>query len=136
MSARYSTRARAVSRRSIAEADLVRRILDAKVYAKWLHAFFPGIPHDATADWLPVALVSDRADPKLAHLDGLNLSRAWMLDGIAAGLPADDPRIGAVRAAAAAHTRAGLVGVTGEHYEGGHWLGSFATYLTTRRGVD
>ncbi|MGC2324500.1 MAG: DUF2891 family protein, partial [Terriglobales bacterium] len=70
-----------------------------------------------------------------AHLDGLNLSRAWMLEGIAAGLPAADRRLPALRASAAAHREAGLASVTGEHYEGGHWLGSFAVYLTTGRGI-
>jgi hypothetical protein len=89
----------------------------------------------ATADWLPVAISPDRSDPKLAHLDGLNLSRAWMLEGIISGLPADDARRPALAAAADAHRRAGLAAVTGEHYEGGHWLGSFAVYLTTQRGI-
>jgi hypothetical protein len=89
----------------------------------------------ATADWLPVTVSPDRSDPKLAHLDGLNLSRAWMLEGIISGLPPDDPRRPALAAAADAHRRAGLAAVTGEHYEGGHWLGSFAVYLTTQRGI-
>jgi Protein of unknown function (DUF2891) len=89
----------------------------------------------ATADWLPVTISPDRSDPKLAHLDGLNLSRAWMLEGIISGLPADDARRPALAAAADAHRRAGLAAVTGEHYEGGHWLGSFAVYLTTERGI-
>ena len=84
--------------------------------------------------WLPPAVVTDPGDPKLAHLDGLNLSRAWMLEGIAAGLPTGDPRLAALREAAGRHREAGLAAVTGAHYEGGHWLGSFATYLVTRRG--
>ncbi|HMH79638.1 MAG TPA: DUF2891 family protein, partial [Candidatus Acidoferrum sp.] len=75
-------------------------------------------------------------DPKLAHLDGLNLSRAWMLEGILSALPPDDPRRTALQAAADAHRRAGLAAVTGAHYEGGHWLGSFAVYLTTQRGIQ
>ena len=80
-------------------------------------------------------IVTDPSDPKLAHLDGLNLSRAWMLEGIASALPATDPRVRAFRAAAKAHRDAGLASVTGAHYEGGHWLGSFAVYLTTGRGL-
>jgi hypothetical protein len=80
-------------------------------------------------------VVTDPTDGKLAHLDGLNLSRAWMLDGIAAALPPSDPRLPALRAAAAVHRESGLRAVTGEHYEGGHWLGSFATYLVTGRGL-
>ncbi len=80
-------------------------------------------------------MVTDPTDGKLAHLDGLNLSRAWMLEGIAAGLPAGDPRTAALAEAAAAHRDSGLAAVTGEHYEGGHWLASFAVYLTTGRGL-
>ena len=119
----------------LAEADLARRLLKPPQFAAWLGAFLPGIPHDGTADWLRPGVVSDPTDGKLVHLDGLNLSRAWMLEGIAAGLPADDPRVPALRAAAAAHRRLGLAAVTGEHYEGGHWLGTFATYLVTGRGL-
>jgi hypothetical protein len=89
----------------------------------------------AAADWLQVTISPDRSDPKLAHLDGLNLSRAWMLEGIISALPADDARRPALAAAADAHRRAGLAAATGEHYEGGHWLGSFAVYLTTQRGI-
>ena len=59
-----------------------------------------------------------------------------MLEGIIPALPADDPRRAALLAAADAHRRAGLAAVTGEHYEGGHWLGSFAVYLTTQRGTQ
>jgi len=118
----------------IAEADLVRRILPPKQFASWLSEFLPEIPTDRGADWLPVGVVTDRADGKLAHLDGLNISRAWMLEGILAGLPEEDPRRPALRAAADAHADVGLASVTGEHYEGGHWLGSFATYLVTGKG--
>jgi hypothetical protein len=57
-----------------------------------------------------------------------------MLEGVLAGLPVDDLRRAALRAAADTHREAGLASVTGEHYEGGHWLGSFATYLVTAKG--
>lgn len=124
----------------IAEADLVRRVLGPAEYAAWLGAFLPGLPIGGGAEeavaWLRPAVVTDPSDPKLAHLDGLNLSRAWMLEGMAAGLPAGDPRVGTLRAVADAHRVAGLASVTGEHYEGGHWLGSFATYLVTGRGLE
>ena len=86
--------------------------------------------------WLSPALVSDRSDPHIVHLDGLNLSRAWMLEGIASALPEDDTRLTAISASAAAHREAGLEGVDPEHYAGSHWLGSFATYLVTQRGID
>jgi hypothetical protein len=120
----------------IAEADLMRRILPSREFARWLLEFLPEIPEDGGAAWLPVARVSDRSDGKLAHLDGLNISRAWMLEGILSALPVDDPRRSALEAAASAHRLAGLASVTGEHYEGGHWLGSFATYLVTRAGME
>jgi hypothetical protein len=121
----------------LAEADLMRRILPPQAYAPWLRRFLPALPETGrvASDWLPIGVVTDPTDGKLAHLDGLNLSRAWMLEGIAAGLPAGDPRLPALRAAAAAHRAAGLAAVTGAHYEGGHWLGSFAVYLSSARGL-
>jgi hypothetical protein len=126
----------------LAEADVMRRVLSQKDFASWLKEFLPQIPalpaesDRPTVDWLPVAISPDPSDPKLAHLDGLNLSRAWMLEGIISALPADDLRRPALAAAADAHRRAGLAAVTGEHYEGGHWLGSFAVYLITQRGIQ
>src|SRR6266571_4924402 len=120
---------------SLGEADVMRRVLSPAEFATWLKEFMPQIPTTPNADWLPVTVSPDRSDPKLAHLDGLNLSRAWMLEGIISALPADDPRRPALAAAADAHRRAGLAAVTGEHYEGGHWLGSFAVYLVTKRGI-
>jgi hypothetical protein len=126
----------------LAEADVMRRVLSQDEFAKWLKEFLPQIPEGplqgkaARANWLPVTVSPDPSDPKLAHLDGLNLSRAWMLEGIASVLPADDPRRPALSVAADEHRRAGIAAVTGAHYEGGHWLGSFAVYLTTRRGIQ
>jgi hypothetical protein len=113
----------------LAEADLMRRVMPPKEYAKWLTGFLRELT-------LKPEIVTDPSDPKLAHLDGLNLSRAWMLEGIASGLPTSDPRVKALMAASRAHAKAGLASVTGEHYEGGHWLGSFATYLVTKRGLQ
>lgn len=120
----------------IAEADLMRRVLVPDEFARWLTAFLPQIPATASDSWLPIGVVTDKTDGKLAHLDGLNLSRGWMLEGIASGLPAGDQRRSALLATARTHAESGLAAVTGEHYAGGHWLGSFATYLTTRRGIN
>jgi len=116
-------------------ADLMRRVLPPNGFAAWLSRALPEIPTDGTTAWLEPVAPSDRRDGKIAHLDGLNLSRAWMLEGIASGLPKGDARTPALIAAARAHREAGLSAVTGEHYAGGHWLGSFATYLSTRRGI-
>ena len=119
----------------LAEADLMRRLLAPPAFASWLREFLPAIPGDGTP-WLRVAAVTDPSDGKLAHLDGLNLSRAWMLEGIAASLPPRDPRLPALRSAAAEHRASGLASVTGAHYEGGHWLGTFAVYLVTEADLS
>ena len=116
-------------------ADLMRRVHPPEAFASWLSVALPEIPVDGSEQWLMPVTPPDRADGKLAHLDGLNLSRAWMLEGIAAGLPPTDERRASLEAAARAHASTGLAAVTGEHYAGGHWLGSFAVYLTTRRGL-
>lgn len=117
---------------SLAEADLVRRVLEPNEFASWLGDFLPAIPTDGV--WLEPVTSPDPSDGKLAHLDGLNLSRAWMLEGIVAQLPEDDARRGVLEATARTHREAGLTAFTGEHYAGAHWLGSFAIYLVTARG--
>ena len=120
----------------LAEADLMRRVLSRDAFSTWLTAFLPGIPREsADASWLEPGVVLDATDGKLAHLDGLNLSRAWMLDGILSALPPDDGRRPALQAAAVKHRELGLAAVTGAHYAGGHWLGTFAVYLTSQRGL-
>jgi len=109
----------------LAEAGLMRRVYAPRQFADWLSDFLPDF-----GGLKPVAS-PDPSDGKLAHLDGLNLSRAWMLRGIANGLPEDDSRRPRLIAMSEAHRSAGLAAVTGEHYEGGHWLGTFAVYLET-----
>ena len=118
------------------EADLMRRVLPSQEFARCLRTFMPQISRSGAGNWLQPVLSPDPSDPKLAHLNGLNLSRVWMLEGIAAGLPTRDKRLPSILAIADAHRRAGLAAVTGEHYEGGHWLGSFAVYLVTKRGIS
>lgn len=113
----------------LAEADVVRRVIGGREFSGWLTQFLPSIPRDGTA-WIAPAQVTDRGDPKLGHLDGLNLSRAWMLYGIARALP-EDARLASLRRTAGEHARVGLAAVTGENYEGAHWLGTFAVYLHT-----
>jgi len=121
----------------LGEADLMRRVLPGDEFARWLRTFMPQIAQSRrAAPWLQPVVSPDPSDPKLAHLDGLNLSRTWMLEGIAAGLPKGDKRLPLITAVADAHRRAGLAAVTGEHYEGGHWLGTFAVYLVSRRGIS
>jgi len=120
----------------LAEADVMRRVLPPYEFGRWLKFFLPQIPTLKNVIWLKPVISPDPSDPKLAHLDGLNLSRAWMLEGIASVLLPSDSRRNALSTAADEHRNAGLAAVTGAHYEGGHWLGSFAVYLTTRRGTE
>ncbi|MEM7081964.1 MAG: DUF2891 domain-containing protein [Pseudomonadota bacterium] len=117
-------------------ADLMRRVLDTPDFQDWLSLFLPEIPRDGTANWLQPGVVRDASDGKLVHLDGVNLSRAWALEGMASSLPVDDTRIAALLAAADVHTQTGIAAVSDEHYAGSHWLASFALYLTSRRGVS
>lgn len=91
----------------LGEADLMRRVLPSAEFARWLGRFLPQISRAKNGSWLQPVVSPDPSDPKLAHLDGLNLSRAWMLEGIAVGLPNGDKRLPMIRAAAAEHRRAG-----------------------------
>jgi hypothetical protein len=120
----------------LGEADVMRRVLPNAEFGRWLQTFMPQISPTRKSAWLEPVISPDPSDPKLAHLDGLNLSRAWMLEGIAVGLPKGDKRVPIIRGAAEEHSRAGLAAVTGKHYEGGHWVGSFAVYLVTERGIS
>ena len=120
----------------IAEADLLRRVMPTDKYTLWLKDFLPDIPSSIEQTWLSPVTVVDKADGKLAHLDGLNLSRAWMLEGIASALPDKDQRKAVIEYAAQQHKQAGVHAVMNDlHYMGSHWLGSFATYLQTQRGI-
>lgn len=118
------------------EADLMRRVMTRQDYTEWLMKFLPAIPLDGRANWLQPAIVNDATDGKLVHLDGVNLSRAWALEGIASALKDDDPRRAAILAAAKVHKEAGIKAVSDDHYAGSHWLASFATYLETKRGIS
>ncbi len=118
------------------EAALMARIMPRDKYQKWLKKFLPQIPTNGKADWLIPAKVSDRSDPKIAHLDGLNLSRAAKMNIIASYLDeSNEGRYKSLMLAAKAHADASLPFVTGEHYEGGHWLGTFATYYLSYEGL-
>ena len=112
----------------LAVADVMRRVLNPTEFARWFNAFLPHV------DLAPTQ-VTDVTDGKLYHLAGLNLSRAWMLEGIASKLPTGDPRRQSFAVLAARLRQAGLDSIRSEHYEGGHWLGTFAVYLVSGRGL-
>lgn len=121
---------------ALTEAVLLRRVLSAEAFAGWLGAFLPGLAAREPASlFVPVA-AGDRSDPQLAHLDGLNLSRAWCLRELAGALPADDPRRAVLREAAATHAAAGLPALDAGEYAGTHWLATFALLALGARRDD
>ena len=116
---------------SLVEADLMRRVLPPAEFRAWLAKFLPGLPRSRPKVLLTPAIVTDRTDPQLVHLDGVNLSRAWCMKSIAAALPADDPARKVLADSAARHAEAALRHVASGDYAGEHWLASFAVYLLT-----
>jgi Protein of unknown function (DUF2891) len=115
------------------EADLMRRVLTPAEFGKWLKKFFPRLSARKSFSLIP-AVVVDPTDPRLVHLDGLNLTRAWTLKGIARALPAKDARRPLLLRVSEEHARAGLARVSSGNYEGEHWLASFAVYMLTDVG--
>lgn len=113
----------------------MRRVMDSPTYVAWLERFLPEPASAASQRWLTPVSSPDRSDGKLSHLDGLNLSRAWMLEGIACALPSSHAWQTALEDAARKHAEAGLSAAPAEHYAGMHWLASFAVYLLTGRGL-
>ncbi|PCJ52894.1 MAG: hypothetical protein COA70_10840 [Planctomycetota bacterium] len=118
------------------EADLMRRVLPQKEYLAWLNAFLPGLVNSEMGNLLTPTQVSDVTDGRLVHLAGLNLSRGWALEGIVSALPDGDERRDVLLAAAIAHRKVGLEYVFSGHFEGEHWLASFAIYLVTQAGIS
>ncbi len=118
---------------ALIEADLMRRVYAPKEFAKWLDAFLPALGRGGPKSLTTPAVVTDRSDPRIVHLDGLNLSRAWCLRGIAGGLPVGDARIPELEALARRHLDATLPHVASGAYEGEHWLATFALFALAQR---
>ncbi len=114
---------------ALCEADLMARVLPLDEFRSWFERFLPGAACGDPPSLFTPAFVSDRSDPQLVHLDGLNLSRAWCLRRIAAALPGGHPARSILLESACLHAEAGLAQVSSGHYVGEHWLASFAVYL-------
>jgi hypothetical protein len=114
---------------ALMEADLMRRVMKPREFATWFHRFLPGVAKGNPAALLQPATVTDRTDPKLVHLDGLNLSRAWCMRSIARALPETDPARKVLSVSADKHASAALAHVASGDYAGEHWLASFAVFL-------
>jgi hypothetical protein len=120
---------------ALSEADLMRRVLSPAEFSDWLWGFF-GYDMVATlATRLAPVNVVDFADGQLAHYSGLNISRAWMLEGIASALAVDDPRHPLLLDLADQHRTLGLPDALHADYMVAHWAPTFALYLITRRGI-
>ena len=114
---------------ALMEADLMRRVLKPAEFRRWFHRFLPQLTSGGPRTLLRPAIVTDRTDPKLVHLDGLNLSRAWCMRSIATALPANDPARRVLANSARLHAGEALAHVASGDYAGEHWLASFAVYL-------
>ncbi len=114
---------------ALAEAELLSRLLDPAAFPRWLERFLPGLGGGQPAALFQPAVVADPTDGQIAHLHGLNLSRAWVFTALAARLPAGDPRNAPLLAAAERHADASLPHVVGSDYMVEHWLAAYATLL-------
>ena len=114
---------------ALMEADLMRRVMSEAEFRSWFHHFLPQLNAGTPKTLLQPAIVTDRSDPKLVHLDGLNLSRAWCMRSIATALPPNDPARKVLASSARLHASDALAHVTSGDYAGEHWLASFAIYL-------
>lgn len=114
---------------ALVEADLMRRVLPTAEFRDWFHGFLPRIGNGEPRNLFAPATVSDRTDGKLVHLDGLNLSRAWCMQNIANAIVADDSARTSLQNSALLHAQVGLAHVASGHYEGEHWLATFAVYM-------
>jgi hypothetical protein len=114
---------------ALTEAELMAQLLAPQEFAPWLESFLPGLAAGEPAALFSPAVVSDSTDGQIAHLHGLNLSRAWCWRRLAETLPADDQRIGPCRDAMERHAAASLPHVVGDDYMVGHWLAAYAVLL-------
>ena len=114
---------------ALAEAELMARVFPPEEFGIWLSVFLPGIAGGEPATLFTPAVVSDPADGAIAHLHGLNASRAWGWRRIAESLPDGDPRIESAVAAARTHAGAALPHVVGDDYNVEHWLACYAVLM-------
>jgi len=118
------------------EADLMRRLLPQDEFADWLDDFVPDAGEQLVDGTIEPVKVTDVTDGKLVHLAGLNLNRAWCLRSVANALPPGHPLKQPLLESAGRHLQAGVAYVNSGHYEGDHWLATFALYAITESGVS
>lgn len=116
---------------ALVEAELMASLLPAERFVPWFDAFLPRLADGQPSSLFTPAEVSDPTDGQIAHLHGLNASRAWCWHRIATALPSGDPRVPRLLDAAASHADAALPHVVGDHYMVEHWLAAYAVLLLT-----
>ncbi|MEA1896799.1 MAG: DUF2891 domain-containing protein [Bacteroidota bacterium] len=119
---------------SLMEADMMSRVLDIEQFIKWFDAFLPDLANGMPENLINPIPVSDRSDPKIVHLDGLNLSRAWCMFRISSVLPESHLAKSVLYDSAIRHAQATLPHISTGNYEGEHWLASFAVYMLSCKG--
>lgn len=116
---------------ALTEAEVMAAVLPPENFSIWLSRFLPRLAEGEPASLFTPVHVSNPDDPKIAHLIGLNLNRAWCWRRIARALWEHDPRHGQARAAAYRHLQAALPLLHPDDFDRTHWLGSFAVYALT-----
>jgi hypothetical protein len=108
---------------ALIEGLCMARVLTEPEFVSWFSGFLPKLDLGEPATLFMPAIVSDRSDGKIAHLDGLNLSRAWCWASLAPLLPAEEAQL--AYDTAEAHLEPAMAHVAGD-YMGEHWLATFA----------
>jgi hypothetical protein len=116
---------------ALTEAELMGQLLSERQFADWLRAYLPGLATREPVELFTPAIVSDASDGQIAHLHGLNLSRAWCCRRIADMLPLSDDRLTVLLDTMRTHAAAALPHVIGDDYMVGHWLAAYAVLLMT-----
>jgi len=115
---------------ALTEAELMAQLLQPADFADWLGRFLPGLADGRPAALFAPVAVSDPTDAQIAHLHGLNLSRAWCWRRLAEALPGGDPRVPVIRAAVQRHADASLAQAAGSDYMVEHWLAAAGVEVT------
>ena len=114
----------------------MRRVLSPSEFESWLARFVPDLARQLADGTISPVPVSDLTDPKLVHLAGLNLNRAWCLNSVANALSESNPLRSPLAENASSHLADGLAYINSGHYEGDHWLATFGLYAITNVATE
>ena len=114
----------------------MRRVLSQVEFEVWLANFLPNLETQLQDGTIAPVAVSDVTDPKIIHLAGLNLNRAWCLQSVASSLSDSNALSIKLNASADRPLKAGLQYINSGHYEGDHWLATFGLYAVEKSAVE